>query len=277
MADSMSGSGQGLRPARFEDYRVFARLFRELGVAEPPPPHEAWAAELLPLSLFHEGPQGPQAYAVTEVMGEVGFVGQLVVDAAARGQGVGRRIMEELAERFRERGCRTWALNVKRANVAALGLYTSLGMRPRREATTLTVSRALVEALPAAPPGLEVVPAVAAEWEPLTAAFRMIPSKLQSLAKRPSHQILRLSRAGERNPWGLGMMDLRLGGVLFPFFAPTPGHARVLLEEALRRIGADGPLHVVVMDDAPLAKLLRDAGAPVEMETLELMGPLPGR
>jgi GNAT superfamily N-acetyltransferase len=277
MADPVAGSGPGLRPGRFEDYPVFARLFLELGVAEPPPPREVWAAELLPLSVFHEGPQGPQAYAVTDVMGEVGFVSQLVVDAAARGQGVGRRIMVELAERFGERGCRRWALNVKRDNVAALGLYTSLGMRPRREAATLTVSRAQVEALPAAPPGLEVVPVVAADWEKLTEAFQLIPSKLERLAKRPSHQLLRLSGTGEPEPWRLGMMDLRGGRVLFPLFAATPGHARVLLEEALRRTGEQGPLHVVVMDDAPLEKLLRGAGAAVEMETLELQGPLPGR
>ncbi len=276
MADPVAGSEQGLRPGKLEDYPVFARLFRELGVAEPPPPLEVWAAEMLPLSLFHDGPQGPQAYAVTDVMGEMGFVGQLVVDAASRRKGLGRRVMEELVERFRQRGCRRWALNVKRDNVAALGLYTSMGMKPRREAATLTVSRAQVEALPAAPPGLEVVPVVEAEWAPLTAAFRLIPSKLERLAKRPSHQLLRLSRAGEAEPWGLGMMDLRFGGVLFPFFAATPGHARVLLEEALRRTGEQGPLHVVVMDDAPLEQLLRGAGAAVEMEMLELQGPLPG-
>ncbi|HEX8705370.1 MAG TPA: GNAT family N-acetyltransferase [Myxococcaceae bacterium] len=273
----MADSGQGLRPGRLEDYPVFARLFLELGVAEPPPPLEVWAAELLPLSLFRDGPQGPQAYAVTDVMGEVGFVVQLVVDAAVRGQGVGRQIMEELVERFRQRGCQRWALNVKRDNVAALGLYTSMGMRPRREATTLTVTQAQLEALPPAPPGLEVVPAVEADWAPLTAAFRLIPSKLERLAKRASHQVLRFSRAGEAEPWGLGMTDLRHGGVLFPFFAATPGHARVLFEEALRRMGGQGPLHVVVMDDAPLERLLRGAGAAVEMETLELQGPLPGR
>jgi hypothetical protein len=182
--------------------------------------------------------------------------------------------MEALVERFRERGCRRWALNVKRDNVVALGLYTSLGMRPAREAITLRVSRAQVEALPAGPPGLEVVPAVEPEWEALTAAFRLTPHKLERLAKRGSHQLLRLARAGEAEPLRLGMMDLRLGGVLFPFFASTLGHARALMEEASRRTGSE-VLSVVVMDDAPLERLLRGAGASVELETLELQGPLP--
>lgn len=276
MADTVAPSGPGLRPGRLEDYPTFARLFVELGVAEPPPPREVWATELLPLSLIDEGPQGPRAYAVRDVMGEVGFVGQLVVDPAYRGQGVGRRILEELARTFREQGCRRWALNVKRDNAPALGLYGSMGMKPTREATTFAASQAHVEALPPAPPGLTVVPVTEQEWAPLTEAFRLLPLKLERLSKRASHQLLRLAREGEAEPSRLGMMDLRGGGVLFPFFAATPGHARVLFEEALRRTGTQAPLHVVVMDDAPLTRLLREAGAPVDMEMLELQGPLPG-
>jgi GNAT superfamily N-acetyltransferase len=275
MADVVAeGERLTLRPGRPGDYAAFARLFRELGVSEPPPPPEVWAAELGPLALVLEGPEGLLAYTVTDVMGEVGFVGQLVVDASARGQGLGRRIMEALVERFRARGCRRWALNVKRDNVAAVALYTSLGMRPVREAVTLKVSRAQVEALPPAPPGLEVVPAVESEWEALTAAFRLMPHKLERFARRGSHQLLRLERAGEAEPLRLGMMDLRHGGVLFPFFASTLGHARALIEEAARRTGSE-TLRVVVMDDAPLERLLRGAGAAVELETLELQGALP--
>lgn len=275
MEDTVAGSEQGLRPGKLEDYATFARLFVELGVAEPPPPPEVWATELLPLALIDEGPQGPRGYAVRDVMGEVGFVGQLVVDPAYRGQGVGRRILEELARAFRQHGCRRWALNVKRDNAPALGLYGSLGMKPTREATTFSVSRAHVDALPPAPVGLTVVPVTEQEWAPLTQAFRLLPLKLERLSKRASHQLLRLAHEGQAEPWGLGMMDLRGGGVLFPFFAASPGHARVLLEEALRRTSTQAPLHMVVMDDAELARLLREAGAPVDMEMLELQGPLP--
>jgi GNAT superfamily N-acetyltransferase len=239
MADVVAGGHRlTLRPGGPDDYAAFARLFLELGVSEPPPPPEVWAAELAPLSLILEGPQGPLAYAVTDVMGEVGFVGQLVVDAGARGQGVGRRLMEALVERFRERGCRRWALNVKRDNVVALGLSSSVGLWPARAAFSLRGCRAVVEAVPAAPPGVVVVPAVEPEWEALTAAFRLMPHKLERLAKRGSHQLLRLARVGEAEPLRLGMMDLRLGGVLSPFFASTLGHARALMEEASRRTGS---------------------------------------
>jgi hypothetical protein len=63
------------------------------------------------------------------------------------------------------------------------------------------------------------------------------------------------------------------GGVLFPFFAATPGHARALLEDAFRRQSAE-TLNVTVTDDAPLTGVLRSAGAKVKMEILELQGPL---
>jgi GNAT superfamily N-acetyltransferase len=272
MAD-VAPRGLVLRPGRPEDYSAFARLFLELGESEPPPSPEEWEKELMPVSLFHEGPEGPLAYAVADVLRELGFVVQLVVDASARRQGLGRRMMEALAARFRERGAKRWGLNVKRDNTAAVTLYTSLGLRPRRESVTLRVSRAQVEALPSGPAGLEVVPVVEAEWERLTAIFHLTPGKLARFATYASHRVLRLARAGEPEPLRLGMMDLRSREVLYPFFAATPGHARGLLEEALRRAGTE-VLRVVVTDDAPLAELLQGAGATVEMELLELQGPL---
>jgi GNAT superfamily N-acetyltransferase len=262
-----------LRPSRPEDHAAFARLFLELGVSEPPPPLELWVKELMPQTLFLDGPEGPVAYTVADVLGELGYVVQLVVDASARRQGLGRRIMEEMAERFRERGCGRWVLNVKRDNAAALALYTSLGMRQVREAVTLVVFRSQVETLPPVPAGLEVVPVVEEDWALLTEAFQMMPGKLERFAKRASHRLLRLAQAGAPEPARLGMMDLRTGGLLFPFFAATPGHARALLEDAFRREGSE-MLRVVVTDDAPLVELLRSGGSPVEMETLELRGPL---
>jgi hypothetical protein len=82
----------------------------ELGVPEPPPPPPLWEAELLPLTWFHDGPAGPLAYVVADVLGDLGFVVQIVVDASVR------------------------------------ALYGSLGMRPLRESTTLGVSPLQAEA-----------------------------------------------------------------------------------------------------------------------------------
>lgn len=266
-----------LRAGRPEDHAVFARLFLELGVDSPPPPPSQWEAEMAPLAVFAEGPGGVVAYAVAEPMGELGYVGQLVVDASARGQGLGRWMMERLAERLRAQGCQRWTLNVKRDNTPALCLYASVGLRPVREAADFKVSRAHVAALPAAPPGLRVVPLAPEDRDALTAAFSIMPGKLARFATKDSHQLLRLEGPGRDSSGPLGMMDWRASArLLFPFFAASPGHARALLEDAFSRAGAEvETLSVVVTGDAPLAELLRAAGATVSHETLELRGPLP--
>lgn len=266
-----------LRPGRAEDHETFVRLFRELGVDDPAPPLPMWAAEMAPRSVFVEGPSGVLAYAVTEAMGALGYVGQLVVDPAARGRGLGQWVMRRLAERLRAEGCRHWALNVKRDNAPALALYTSVGMRRTRQAATLKVTRAQVAALPPGPPGLAVVPLEAKDFEGVTEAFRMLPGKVERFSQLASHRLMRLVRPGGPGGEVLGMMDQRAGGkVLFPFFAVSPGHARALVEEAFVHLGeAVQSLTVVVTEDERLDALLRAAGAEVRHETFELRGPLP--
>ncbi|WP_240359058.1 GNAT family N-acetyltransferase [Pyxidicoccus trucidator] len=271
------GSSWVLRAGRPEDHALFIRLFAELGVDDPPPPPPVWESELAPLTVFAEGRGGVVAYAMTESLGEVGYVGQLVVDPSARGQGLGRWMMARLAERLRAQGCQRWALYVKRDNLPALRLYTSVGMRPVREAATLLVTRAQVAALPAAPPGLRLLPVGLEEHAPLTAAFGMIPGKLARFAAKPSHQLSRLVDPAAASDAPLGVMDQRAAGrLLFPFFAVSPGHARALLEAAFAQLPDDvAALNLVVTDDARLDGLLREAGAEVRHETLELRGPLP--
>lgn len=236
-----------------------------------------WESELAPLTVFAEGPEGVVGYAATEPMGELGYVGQLVVAPSARGQGLGRWMMARLAERLCAQGCQRWALYVKRDNTPALRLYASVGMRPVRQAAALLVTRAQVAALPAAPPGLRVVPAGPVDFDALTAAFGMLPGKLARFAEKPSHQLLRLAHPDGGSEPPLGMMDQRAAGrLLFPFFAVSPGHARALLEAAFARLPHDvAELSVVVTDDAALDGLLREAGAQVRNETLELRGSLP--
>ncbi|MFP2962624.1 GNAT family N-acetyltransferase [Myxococcus sp. 1LA] len=266
-----------VRPGRPEDHAVFARLFLELGVDDPPPPEPVWTAEIAGSSLFADGPQGVGAYAVMKVLGAFGFVLQLVVAPSARGQGLGRRMMAHMANHLRAQGCTRWGLNVKRDNVPALALYTSMGMQPAREAATLRVTRAQLEALPAASPEAAVVPVTLEDFGVLTEAFGMVPGKLEAFAALDSHRLLGLVDTQAPGRRWLGMMDLRAshGPLLFPFFAVSAAHARTLLEEAFGRLGEGASsLNVVVTDDAPLVRLLRDAGAQPRHETLELRGPL---
>lgn len=275
---AVPGSDFTLRPGRREDHAAFVRMFAALGVEDAPPSLETWERELVSKSWFVDGPEGPLAYAVVDVMGggDIGFVVQLVVDAPARGKGLGRHVMRALAERFRARGCSQWRLNVKPDNAPALALYTSLGMRPARESVTLRVTREQVETLPRAMESLEVVPVTEADHAALTEAFQLMPGKLAWFASFPSHRLWRLKRPGETHALApLGFMDVRAGGeILYPLFAKGPGAARVLLEEGFRQVGVER-LRVVLTDDRPLLERLRAAGATVVLETLELRGPLP--
>jgi GNAT superfamily N-acetyltransferase len=51
----------------------------------------------------------------------------IFVEEAARGAGLGRKLMEAAFERARERGCARMELDVNERNAGALSLYKSLG------------------------------------------------------------------------------------------------------------------------------------------------------
>jgi ribosomal protein S18 acetylase RimI-like enzyme len=62
-----------------------------------------------------------------EYQGRDAFVDELFVEPAARGQGLGRRLMDLAIERCRALGVRTLHLEVERENTKAQALYRSLG------------------------------------------------------------------------------------------------------------------------------------------------------
>jgi ribosomal protein S18 acetylase RimI-like enzyme len=62
--------------------------------------------------------------------GTVGGVYGFVVEAAQRGQGIGRDVLRRVCRQLRADGAERVALEVEVENEHALGLYTSLGFRP---------------------------------------------------------------------------------------------------------------------------------------------------
>lgn len=265
----------GLRPGRVEDHADFVRLFGELGVEEPPPPLDVWVSDLVKRAFFLDGPEGVAAYALVDVLGETGYVVNLVVAPGQRERGLGRKVMRELASHFRARGCREWMLYVKPDNAPALAVYGSVGMKAGLLETTWRLSRDHLEALPLAPEELEVVPVAGPDFAPLTQAFGLVPGKLARFATLSTHRLRRLRDPEHPEVAGLGLMDVRpLARVLVPFFAATPAHARALLEAAFLELGGAEELRVVT-GDAELGSLLREAGARAVLETLAMRGPLP--
>jgi ribosomal protein S18 acetylase RimI-like enzyme len=55
----------------------------------------------------------------------------LFVDDAARGSGLGRKLVQAAVERARERGCARMELDANEANAPALALYSSFGFGSR--------------------------------------------------------------------------------------------------------------------------------------------------
>jgi ribosomal protein S18 acetylase RimI-like enzyme len=60
-------------------------------------------------------------------VGDVGYIGAMWVDPAARGGGIGRRLLEAARDALVARGCRRLELTVTETNAAAIALYESFG------------------------------------------------------------------------------------------------------------------------------------------------------
>lgn len=67
-------------------------------------------------------------YAVTRI-GRHGYVEDVVVDNAYRGQGLGKKLMHALIDYAREHGFKQVYLTTNPSRVAAHGLYQSLGFK----------------------------------------------------------------------------------------------------------------------------------------------------
>ncbi len=84
----------------------------------------------------HEGAVIGYVYADIEgvswkdLRGPCGFIHDLFVDPAARGQGVGRALMQEAMDWIRSRGRTQIVLSTKTGNAHAQRLFTALGFRP---------------------------------------------------------------------------------------------------------------------------------------------------
>ncbi|HUN28156.1 MAG TPA: GNAT family N-acetyltransferase [Steroidobacteraceae bacterium] len=164
----MSGQPQiEIRPATPEDAAQILAFIRELAEYEQLA-HAVVATEAdLHSTLF-----GPQPYAHALIACEAGvplgfavyfynystFAGRpglyledLYVRQAARGRGIGRRLLAHLAQIALERGCARMEWAVLDWNEPAIRFYVSLGAAPNEEWTTYRLSRAGIAALARSP------------------------------------------------------------------------------------------------------------------------------
>jgi GNAT superfamily N-acetyltransferase len=158
-----------VRPATPDDLPLILSLVRELAAYERALDEVVATEEALGRNLFGEGVgRGPVAECV---IGEVDGTAQglalfflnfstwlaapglyledLFVRPGARGVGLGRRLLAELARVVVARGCQRFEWSVLDWNAPAIGFYRALGALPRDEWTTYRLTGDALRALAA--------------------------------------------------------------------------------------------------------------------------------
>jgi ribosomal protein S18 acetylase RimI-like enzyme len=118
-----------LRPATAADAAAIGRLL-EVGFGHPP----GVVGRLLTDAADHvvvERDGQPIGYLRATLDASVGGVYGFVIEPSWRGQGIGRDVLRRVCRRLSARGAERVGLEVEVNNERALGLYTSLGFRPR--------------------------------------------------------------------------------------------------------------------------------------------------
>jgi ribosomal protein S18 acetylase RimI-like enzyme len=116
-----------IRPAQAGDREAVVTLWQACGLTRP------WNDPRADFDrALDQGAVLLLGDAVGSVMvgddGHRGWVYYLAVAPAARGQGLGRRLMTAAEEWLRARGCPKLQLMVRADNAAALGFYAALGL-----------------------------------------------------------------------------------------------------------------------------------------------------
>lgn len=267
-------SSTTVRPARPDEYPAFTRLFPLLGTTDPLASPERWASDIGPQTLLAERDGAVVGYLYGQALSAMGYVRHVVVDAEARGEGVGRALMMAAAAAFRERRCERWCLNVKPDSEPALGLYRSLGMSEAYRSTAMVLPWEAVASLPSPPNAPEARSIVPADDQAVERAFAL-PSGQLAVSRAQVGRVLVGLREAER--WvGAACFDPAFPGA-FPFRVAGAMELRPLLE-AMRPLALPGQerVRVVIDDGDALVELLAAAGAEVTMRLLHLQGTLPG-
>jgi GNAT superfamily N-acetyltransferase len=269
-----------IRSALRGDHPAFERLFPELEVDDPPIGEDKFDRELVPTMLVVEAGEGPDparivGYALYQIMKDVTYVRHIVTAPEARRSGVGRALMEAIAERGRAAGCSTWCLNVKPLNAAAIALYGTMGMAPVFESRALKMSWASALVMPRVQNARIAVRLVAPEDDAqVEPAMKLFAGQL-ALARAQGRVIVGLfDDANGGHVLGASVFDPSYPGA-YPFRVARPELAVELLH-ALRPYArpSDDVVNVVVEGQLDVADVLLAAGATLRMESVHMRGPL---
>lgn len=265
-----------VRAARPEDYAVFVRLFPELAVPDPTVEQDRWAREMMATTLIAEvggGPAAAQAvgYAYFQIIRETVYVRHLVTAPEARKRGVGKALMTAIAARAVAHvpPCTSWCLNVKRDNVAAIALYTRMGLTRAFESRALSVGWSAVDSRQtlhdASIVARVITPDDDARVEP---AMKLLRGQLAASRQMAGRVLVGLF--DDETVVGATVFDPQFPGA-YPFRVSRPDLALVLLD-ALRPYARkeDSVVNVVIEGQPGVAEALIAAGATVRLDAVHM-------
>jgi GNAT superfamily N-acetyltransferase len=261
------------RDAAAGDHDDFVRFVAELQTSDQPPELARWVADFMPHTFFLEEHGRKVGYAFVEVFGDLGYVRHVVVDASARGRGVGRTLMDVIAARLRAARCRRWELNVKLDNVPAVRLYQSLGMTQQYASRVVRMDWTDALRMPVEP-GVTARDIDPAEDSGVERDLGLPDGKILRLRAMTEQVLVQLLDAEEARR-GFARFDADFPGA-FPFRVTSPRYASALLRALhAHRSPEHAWLQLVIEDDADTAQLLLDSGARLVFDILHFAGEIP--
>ena len=258
------------RRATPEDYPSFARLFPELLVDDPVPGPETWTKTFVPSTWVAVRAAEVLGYCYFQEYANSGYVRNIVVAPLVRRLGVGRALMQGAANELRSHGKKSWRLNVKADNVAALALYERLGMRQKYAAYSFRLSWSALSALPA---GSAVVRSLTEDRQATLEALFDLPGGQLASARALGRVLLEAVSTSGTAPVGLAVFEPRFPGA-FPFRVTELSAGTPLLSAMRELVPTDEYVNLVAEDDEGLAALLRSVGADLRHEIVHLTGAL---
>lgn len=259
-----------LRPADAADYPVFARLFPELGVADPVPTPEQFASRMLPHVVLLEQDGEALGYSFWQLYGRKAHVVHVVVDPSARGRGAGRALMQEVLGRVQAQGCERWYLNVKQDNAPAIALYRRCGMSIEHEGWATRITWANLATLPEAPGGTVAYTLEGSDDAVIPASLGVDAERLALLRTRQDVVLLAVREANE--PVAVAAFDPAFPGV-YPIRVARPELARSVFD-ALRPSARHEHVYVTVEGDRALYDRLSTAGGELLHAFYRMSAPL---
>jgi ribosomal protein S18 acetylase RimI-like enzyme len=120
-----------IRSFRLGDYAYITRIWEETGLEQTETEtldalakQLAWDSDLVMIAEYEGQVAG---VIVGTIDGTRGYFYRLAVDPALQGKGVGRKLIEALEKRFKERGVTRVFIMVNQDNKKVIPFYTSLG------------------------------------------------------------------------------------------------------------------------------------------------------